>query len=338
MSVVSGFNYYRELTIDNSKIDAALSSYPVMVKLTSSNFDFSKVLSPGLDIVFSDESDNLLDFEVEYFDQTEEKAVFHVRVPTVASLADTIMKMHYGKTGATDQSNKTGVWDSDFVGVWHMGGVTDSTGNANNLTAGGGPSLVDGLNAKAYSFDGANDYLERSGMSFTYPLTLQYLAYVDIAENSEQNVFQITDASADKDMMGINYYNASTFLRQFHFNSAFVNLNTKSIAASAYVLASAVYVNNDFTFHVDGSVPIQNTGSYPIPDNLDRLALGAFRDSTPSYKKGVIDEARLSTVVRSDAWIKADDYNLRLNILLSVGAEQGGETPATNNRRFVQLI
>ena len=41
------------------------------------------------------------------------------------------------------------------------------------------------------------------------------------------------------------------------------------------------------------------------------------------YFNGIIDETRISNIVRSAAYAKANDYNLRLNTLLSYGAIRG---------------
>jgi len=64
MAFLSGFDYRKKLTIDNTKVDASLSNFPVYVKLTDSNFDFSKAYENGEDIRFtSDNETTLLDYE-----------------------------------------------------------------------------------------------------------------------------------------------------------------------------------------------------------------------------------------------------------------------------------
>src|SRR5207245_3398226 len=65
---------------------------------------------------------------------------YWVQVPTVSHSAGTVFYILYGNASVTtDQSNKTGVWDGNFVGVWHLGNGTtldasDSTSNADNGT------------------------------------------------------------------------------------------------------------------------------------------------------------------------------------------------------------
>ena len=49
---LTGWKYRKKITIDETKVDADLTDFPVLVKLTSSNFNFSKARSDGYDIRF----------------------------------------------------------------------------------------------------------------------------------------------------------------------------------------------------------------------------------------------------------------------------------------------
>ena len=63
------YQYRKAITIDHTKFGSGLTDFPLLVKLTDSNFDFSKSLtSGGLDIRFTDsDGDSLLKFEREFF-------------------------------------------------------------------------------------------------------------------------------------------------------------------------------------------------------------------------------------------------------------------------------
>jgi len=50
----TSFQYRKDITIDSSKVDSDLSYFPVLVKLTSSNIDFTHFLQDnGNDIRFT---------------------------------------------------------------------------------------------------------------------------------------------------------------------------------------------------------------------------------------------------------------------------------------------
>lgn len=333
--VVSGYDYYREITIDNTKVDATLSNYPVMVKLDADNFDFSKVLTTGLDIVFSDASDNLLDFEMDYFDAIEKVAVFHVRVPAVSATVDTKIKMHYGKVGATDQSNKTGVWDSNYLCVIHLdSNAEDSTGNGKDGTI-SGATETDGLNGRALSFDGSDDkVLLPSLQTSATELTFQNIAKMDTGTSGEKR----WSFAANAPFLIFRYNLPSNGDFQTLVGSTSISYSSAPMTNWHHVAITAK--ENDaqelwFNGASKGSVAL---GAFTTPPDPNDNYIASDRRGTGNRWPGIGDEFRASNVVRSDAWIKADDYNLRLNTLLAVGSEQGDTPPPTATRRYVQLI
>ena len=73
MGFLSGYNYRKKITLDHTKFSSTLIDFPLLVKLTNSNFDFSKSLtSGGLDIRFtSSDGETLLKYEREGFDTSK---------------------------------------------------------------------------------------------------------------------------------------------------------------------------------------------------------------------------------------------------------------------------
>ncbi|PIY59684.1 hypothetical protein COY96_00485, partial [Candidatus Wolfebacteria bacterium CG_4_10_14_0_8_um_filter_37_11] len=117
---LSGWSYRKLITIDHTKIDETLTDFPVLVKLTSSNFDFSKALSTGYDIRFtSDNGTTLLKYERERHDQANSLAEYWVKVPSISNTSPTNFYLYYGKSDAADGADPTNVWDANYKGVWH---------------------------------------------------------------------------------------------------------------------------------------------------------------------------------------------------------------------------
>ena len=98
--------------------------------------------------------------------------------------------MYYNNSVCSNQEDPVGVWDSNFIGVWHLNetddavGATrwDSTGNDNDgLTAGyDGDESIDGLIDGADDFDGADDYINVShddSMNTTGSITIEGWVY-----------------------------------------------------------------------------------------------------------------------------------------------------------------
>ncbi len=133
--------YNRTITFANSGQDENLANFPVMVKLTSSNFDFSKARSAGQDLRFID-SDNVtqLSHEIEYYNVASQTAIIWVKIPQIDASSNTdFIYMYYGNSGASDGQNITDVWSNGFAAVYHFaeqsGNYLDSTSNNNDSTS-----------------------------------------------------------------------------------------------------------------------------------------------------------------------------------------------------------
>jgi hypothetical protein len=184
------FQYRKDITIDSSKIDANLSYFPVLVKLTSSNIDFSHFLhgtNDGYDIRFSDSIDGngdadgaILDYERERFNKAGEVAEIWVEIPSILSSPDTTFYMFYGHIDCPDGQDINGTWDeadgapvNNYVKVLHLkeiptgavGDIKDSTSFGNHGTTEGTMDLNDSLEAKigkGLDLDGIDDCIRVS--------------------------------------------------------------------------------------------------------------------------------------------------------------------------------
>ena len=135
-------------TATGANVANAVTNYPVLVRLTSSQSDvFTTGGSNGASIRFTAaDGTTRLQHERERWDSAGKAAEFWVLVPSVAGNANTTIKMFYGKVGAADSSKSTAVFDTTTTGnafraVYHMNagsGVAtekDATALANNLAA-----------------------------------------------------------------------------------------------------------------------------------------------------------------------------------------------------------
>lgn len=72
------WTYRKKLTFDNSGQSENLTNFPVLVKLTSSNFDFTRAKTNGEDIRFVDAGanpgDSILKHEIEKWDNANSQA------------------------------------------------------------------------------------------------------------------------------------------------------------------------------------------------------------------------------------------------------------------------
>ena len=50
----------------------------------------------------------------------ETTSIVWVKVPEISSTDTTIIYMYYGNPNATDNQDTENVWDSNYMGVWHL--------------------------------------------------------------------------------------------------------------------------------------------------------------------------------------------------------------------------
>ncbi|MHA1884213.1 MAG: DUF2341 domain-containing protein, partial [Promethearchaeota archaeon] len=166
------FNYYKELSIDHSKVSGLtpLNDFPFLISIYDSDLH-ENVQSSGNDIAFSD-GITWLDHEMELFERdynaTHTKLVVWVRLPSLSTTVDTKIYLYYGNATMTPRENPTGVWDTNYKGVWHSsedptGTIYDSTSNNNDGTpqgSMGSADQVDGQIGGSLNFDGNDEYID----------------------------------------------------------------------------------------------------------------------------------------------------------------------------------
>jgi hypothetical protein len=158
----SSWSYRKELVFNNIDSTTNLTDFAVMVKLTTSNFNFSQAQSAGQDIRFTDsDGTTLLDYEIEAYDSANSTATIWVKVPQIdaTSTTDSIF-VYWGNGSATDAQSADNTWNSNYKGVYHLNDnaanttVTDSSGLTNNITSNENTAAINyiaaGQNAGAF--------------------------------------------------------------------------------------------------------------------------------------------------------------------------------------------
>jgi hypothetical protein len=121
-----------------------------------------KTQASGNDIVFTErDGKTKLDHEIESYNGITGELTAWIKIPSLSSISDTVIYMHYGNSDAENQQNIEGVWSYNYRGVWHLG---EPSGNAKDSTSygtngsliGGVTQEVQGQNGNGYEFDGVD--------------------------------------------------------------------------------------------------------------------------------------------------------------------------------------
>src|SRR5262249_3806310 len=126
--------------VDHRRVLATLTNFPIYIALDNDSGLAGHLKSgcQGFSVTLADRTQ--LAHEVVACDPAKGTVHVFARVPSLSSTDDTALLVYYGNPSATDQSNRTGVWDSNTKMVLNFtGGVlTDSTSNGINATVAAG--------------------------------------------------------------------------------------------------------------------------------------------------------------------------------------------------------
>ena len=330
---LSGWSYRKLITIDHTKIDETLTDFPVLVKLTSSNFDFSKALSTGYDIRFtSDNGTTLLKYERERHDQANSLAEYWVKVPSISNTSPTNFYLYYGKSDAADGADPTNVWDANYKGVWHKKDITtstinDSTVNANNGTkrAANEPIEADGKIGKAQDYDGTDDYISLgSGSSLNITgtaLTLETWVNLDVIEDEAIICKANSVGEAPYKQYTLEMGNSKLWLGA-DYDGTFAGNYDTTVITTGWKYVVVTYDGSNVRFYIDGALSTSSSRTGNIGSHSTWKLLFSGVDYSKTYGiDGKMDETRISSITRSAAWIKAS-YNSGNDSLLIYGSEE----------------
>jgi hypothetical protein len=327
---LSGWTYRRQLTIMSTYIDQPLTDFPVLVKLDSSFFDFSKAKSSGADVRFTGfDGTTLLKYEIERWDSIGGKAEVWVKIPNVATPANTGFYIYYGNSGASDDQHPTDVWDSNYALVMHLNEATgtryDSTSNNNDGTPIGSVSK-----APSGKIDGADEFpASVANMSIADSASLDYGDRVTFEmwinpHGVSGNNFK---GGVDKNTGACYFMGATTAqgdgkMRLGLSGTGPIIVSTSALSINTWTYAAAFKNGANAKIYFNGTVDASTTTS-PIvcSDNNFVLSIGTRPAYATEHLNSYLDEVRISNVQRSDAWIKAT-YHSENNSLLTYGNEQ----------------
>ena len=358
-----------KLTIDNTNIDNTLTDFPLSVTLVSGTntgavFDELISVSGTKKIaITTDDGVTQCPVEIERWDYDNGQATLWTKVPVIDNDENTILYLYYDVTkddnttyvGDTGDAVAQTVWDSNFIGVWHLSqsptrSILDSTGDGNHGTSGAGltsDNLVDGVVGKAIRFDATNpdsttDYIDVGSDNFnSLPAITLECIYKPLALPSDgssatpsHNDHRFIDKFWDGTDRSFRFgCSATTDKISFQFSTDTLNDNNGGITSNSVISVGNVYCvaacwdgNTDDTFiYVDG---VKQTATYSRDGNTTRsntspVYIGAqyYNNMKYSPTDGIIDEVRISNIARSDAWTKATYYS-NMNTILTYGIEQ----------------
>lgn len=221
----------------------------------------------------------------------------------------------------------SGVWDSDFVGVWHMnqdpsggsGAIKDSTYSENHGTPQGSMAsndLVGGIIGKAIEFDGTDDFIScgnDSNLNIAGNLTYEAIAnWIDIARATNFDVLVgVYEDATHAHSLGSTWQGDE--LRWLSRGGSGVN-GVQELQENIWYYTAASLESSDVRLYVNDNLDNTGLGVTVTRPTTGTCYMATEQDSV-YYYNGLLGEVRVSKTNRTGAWTKATYYSAFDNLL-----------------------
>ena len=308
------WQYRKQITINYTKVTANLTDFPVLISQSTDTNLASHARTDGWDIVFtSSDKKTKLNHEIEKYNSTSGNLVAWVRVPNVSNTSNTILYMYYGNPTSSNQQNSTNVWSS-FQAVWHLlenpagtaPQMKDSTSNNRGATSVGSMTSTQQVNGQIdgnLNFDGTNDGLDIA--SFTIGTNFSYEVWVNATSVTGGNGFRdiMTNYNYNR-WLGLGTNGGTSGIIDF-YDGTDVYFGT-ALSTNTWYHIVATYDGTNLRVYRNGALLGTQAKSYTAQTST--FHIGYSKSISTEYFNGKIDEVRVSSVVRSQAWITTE-YN-----------------------------
>lgn len=320
----AGWNYRKQITIDNTASAENLINFPILVHLDDTNIDWAKVQNAGQDIRFVDDDDTTeLDYEIEEWDDTNDAWIW-VEVPQIDLGVNTdFIYMYYGNPIAADGQDVTGTWNANFIMVQHLqeaaGALEDSTVNNEDGAENGVITYgATGQISDCIDFNGAAGHIDITP-ALAEAGTIE--CYV--------NVDQVATARGASQyyLEGLYQHTAND---QHYTQNATARAQWIPWAATTWHYMVLTWTDRD------------NPATYEFySDNLHRNAVGGAANDQVLTKigsnlTGYVDEVRLQDTDRSADWVEAQ-YLSMTEAFLTFAAEESSTADSPTNLILTQV-
>ena len=303
------------------------------------------------DLLFT-ASDGLtkLNHEIEEYNPATGQLIAWVQVPTLSHSTNTNIFMYFGNASASNQQNATGVWDSNYKGVWHLpNGTTlnlnDSTSNGNNGTNHGATAASGQVDGGANFVAASSQYVDAgsTNLNLTGNITLEEWVYLASNQVYEEPISKFDDNFHTGYHMFLGDGSGSNAKASPFWKSEITAALCPTVRGSFaiplnqwYHLVGVITGTGSGQLHIylNGTEQFYEVAVYNaanIGTNANDLLIGARPPNHNYPVDGRLDEVRVSSVARSADWISTE-YNNQSNPS-SLSPRSRSRSPATERSR-----
>jgi hypothetical protein len=334
--------FFLNTTSGGAAVAGAVTDFPVLIRLTSSNFNFTQAKSGGEDIRFTKSDGSPLPYDIERWDAVNNQAEIWIKVDTIFGNDSAHSITMYWGASAGSASNSSAVFDTTngYRGVWHMADnaanstVKDATGRNNGImrsdTAGMNTSVVSitGVAGGAAVFHGRDNFqwvdlgANRPFINGKKEITISLWMNADVDTYESKELFCFSKGGTlsspspeSRISVAISYDKIVLDTRPLDngpsqdvtSTQTFMPLNWYHVVGIMKIPKDSIYL------YVNGVQWIASSVAYNVQatdaTNSTNSSIGANDWGKDDYFNGKIDEARLEDKARSPDWIKLSYEN-----------------------------
>ena len=318
---------YIDITTSGYAGSAPLTNFPLLVRLSTAitDFSYSQCRPDGADLAFYDAGIRLVAHEIDTWD-TNGTSLVWVRVPEVTS--STRLRLVFGNPADVAPAFTTNgaVWADGYRAVWHLddgtsnNNILDSTANrfGGVKKAAGSPAETDAVVGKGQLF--ASSYINLTGLKDTATTHTVSMWIKGSSAAAGQYFF---DVETGRFMLG---WGSDTAGKIGLYRTSWVDFGSTP-SPNVWHHIAVCCGGTDAKLYVDGALyGVQ--GAYSGVGFNGQVALGSRYSRDSKYFAGLLDEVRVSSVLRPPDWIAASYSNMVPNSAFNTYSPVGTLGPA----------
>ena len=316
-----------KLSFRDGVLTNSLADVPVLIRLTPERVDYSQCAAAGRDILFTDATGAPLAFELERWNPGGE-SLFWVRLPDAGGTNSTgYFWLHYNNPEATNSSNASATWSTNFLGVWHLSEtntvLSDSAPAAHPATN-VGAVCVTGILGNARNFRGSDSVIVPPSALATISNAVSISFWQYGATNQPLGVtcFEGTSVMGRELNAHVPWSDSNVYWDAFGNYDRINKLATTNLFKGGW---------NHWTFtkdrasgimriYVNGELWHSGTGKTRAYSPVTAFWFGAAASGSSGYV-GMLDELRVESLAQSPEWIRFQ-YKAMTDQILVYGEQQ----------------
>ncbi len=316
------WHHRRAITIDTSTLTNTLGKFPVLITVPNT-FDYADARSDGADLRLVDGTGAVLPYDLDTWSPSNTSWLWvSVSLPQPPTPAP-IVWLYYGNATAAAGAAPAAVW-TQYISVHHLANLTDASGHGHDGTSSSvatTPIATSGIVGQARAFDGTDDEIDLP-TSTAYDLSAQMSVSLwvhGVVFTSQWQCFVCKGDSAWRVHRGNTTSHAD-------FGSTVSGIqgnldSTSNVDDGGWHHIAVDYNGTNKAIYIDGTREA-TAASAAFSTNTFAVVFGENVEAGARFYQGDLDEVRIDTHARGQAWFAVEYRNVTDRTFATLGPDQ----------------